>query len=157
MSALCTHPILVQKEKIELTRSFYTQLLESDWFSNITIFGHITLFGNAYFSKNTNYGHNHYLVPFFKSLIQALYAYQAKGKVRKFKMVEQNENIFITYACLNLSKLPYLPQCPYLLHLPQFRHLPQSPHLPHLHIYHILHIYFNFLIYIIYLILHISA
>ena len=114
MLELCTPPILVQKEQIELTRSFYTQLLESDWFSNITIFGHITLFGNAYFSKNTNYGHNHYLVPFFKSLIQALHAYQAKGKVSKFKMAEQYENIFITYIYLNLSNLPYLPQYPHL-------------------------------------------
>ena len=72
MLELCTPPILVQKEQIELTRSFYTQLLESDWFSNITVFGHITLFGNAYVSRNINYGQNHYLVPFFKNLIQAL-------------------------------------------------------------------------------------
>ena len=71
MLELCT-PILVQKEQIELTRYLYTQLLESDWFSDITLFGHITLFGNAYVSRNTNYGQNHYLVPFFKNLIQAL-------------------------------------------------------------------------------------
>ena len=43
---LCTHPILVQKDKIELIRSFYTQLLGSDCFSDITFFVNITLFGN---------------------------------------------------------------------------------------------------------------
>ena len=102
MLELCTPPILVQKEQIELTRSFYTQLLESDWFPNITIFGHITLFGNAYFSKNTNYGHNHYLLPFFKSLIQVLHAYRAKGKVGNFKMAEHSCSKCL--FCLNVSE-----------------------------------------------------
>ena len=85
---LCTHPILVQKEKIELIQSFHTQLLGSDWFSDFTLFGHITLFGNADVSRNTNYGHNHYLVPFFTNFIQALHAYRAKGKVNISKMAE---------------------------------------------------------------------
>ena len=35
MSMLCIHPILVQKDKIELIRSFYIQLLGSDWSSYI--------------------------------------------------------------------------------------------------------------------------
>ena len=43
---LCTHPILVQKDKVELILSFYIQLLESDWFTDITLFGNVPLFGN---------------------------------------------------------------------------------------------------------------
>ena len=69
MLELCTDLILEQKEKIELIWYFYTQLLESDWFSDFTLFGNIPLFGNADVSRNTNHGHNHYYVPFFTSLI----------------------------------------------------------------------------------------
>ena len=46
------------------------------------------LYYTADVSRNTNHGHNHYLVPLFKSFIQALHAYQAKGKVNICKMVE---------------------------------------------------------------------
>ena len=90
MLELCTPPILVQKEQIELTRYFYTQLLGSDWFSDFTLFGNIPLFGNADVSRNTNYGYNHYLVPFFKNFIQALRVYRAKGKVSISKMAEHS-------------------------------------------------------------------
>ena len=90
MLELCTPPILVQKEQIELTRYFYTQLLGSDWFSNFTLFGNISLFGNADVSRNTNYGYNHYLVPFFKNFIQALLVYREKGKVSISKMAEHS-------------------------------------------------------------------
>ena len=47
MSMLCIYPILVQKDKIELIWSFYIQLLGSDWFSDITLFGNTTLLGNV--------------------------------------------------------------------------------------------------------------
>ena len=82
---LCTPPILVQKEQIELTRYLYTQLLESDWYSDITLFGHITIFVNAYVSRNTNYGQNHYLVPFFKNLIQALKCIPSKREGKQIQ------------------------------------------------------------------------
>ena len=88
---LCTPPILVQKEQIELTRYFYTQLLGSDWLSDFTLFGHITLFGNADVSRNTNDAHNHHLVPFFKSPIQACHAYRAKRKMNISKMAEASQ------------------------------------------------------------------
>ena len=90
MLELCTDLILEQKEKIELIWYFYTHLLESDWFSDFTLFGNIPLFGNADVSRNTNYGYNHYLVPFFKNFIQALLVYRAKGKVSISKMAEHS-------------------------------------------------------------------
>ena len=88
MLELCTDLILEQKEKIELIWYFYTHLLESDWFSDFTLFGNIPLFGNADVSRNTHYDHNHYLVSFFTNFIQALHAYRAKGKVNISKMAE---------------------------------------------------------------------
>ena len=39
--------MLEQKEDIELTRSFYPQILGSNCFSDITLFCNITLFGNV--------------------------------------------------------------------------------------------------------------
>ena len=78
---LCTRRILVQNEQIELTWVYLYPF-------------------NADVSRNTNYGHNHYPVSFFKSLIQALHAYRAKGKVGKSKMAE--------HSCCNI---PYFGMC----------------------------------------------
>ena len=76
---LCTCQILVQNEQIELTWVYLYPF-------------------NADVSRNTNYGHNHYPVSFFKSLIQALHAYRAKGKVSKSKMAE----LFLFRICEKL-------------------------------------------------------
>ena len=89
---LCTHPILVQNEQIELTRIYLYPFI-------------------ADVSRNTNYGHNHYLSPFFKSLIQALHAYRAKGKAGKSKMAEHSCStaptllmclLFLMYICATM-------------------------------------------------------
>ena len=51
-------------------------------------------------SRNANYGHNHYPLSFFKSFIQALHAYRAKGKVGNTKMAEHS-----------FCSIPYFGMC----------------------------------------------
>ena len=57
---------------------------------------------------DTNYSHDHYLVPFFTNFIQALHAHRAKGMVSISKMVKHScseyENIFIAYFYLYLPR-----------------------------------------------------
>ena len=85
--------MLVQNEQNELTRIYLYPFI-------------------ADVSRNSNYSHNHYLVPFFKSLIQALHAYRAKGKVSKSKMAE----LFLFRICEKLFFI-YIYHFNFLIHL----------------------------------------
>ena len=88
---------------------------------------------------DTTQSHNNYIVHFFTSLMQALHAQQAKGKVSKSKMLENScseyENTLITYIYLNQPLLHLLISLISLNFL----------------IYINIFIYLNFLNYIIYL------
>ena len=72
----------------------------TNWTDSVFLYPFI--YYTADVSKNTNYGHNHYLVPFFKSLIQVLHAQRAKGKVKKSKMAEHSSSMCL--LCLNVSE-----------------------------------------------------
>ena len=84
-----------------------TQLYRCCWTSFLTS----QICYTADVSRNTNYGHNHNnLLPLFNSLIQALHAYWAKGKVGKSKMVE--------HSCSNAPAFADVHSCPNKLHFP---------------------------------------